>query len=450
MNTNFSRIKVRFAPSPTGFLHVGNIRIALINYLYAKKNDGVFVLRIDDTDLERSTKEYEENIFEDLNWLGLKWDELYKQSDNISRYDQAIEFLKSKGRVYECYETKEELALKRKIQASKGIPPVYDRAALNLTDAEKAALKEKGIKPYFRFKLNQDDVVSWNDLIHKEISIPLNSVSDPVLIKPDGGYAYTFASVVDDIDMKISTIIRGDDHITNTAVQIDIFKAICGYTPEFAHIPLMLALDGQDISKRTKSVFSISAMRKSGIYSQAILNVLATLGTPNSVENDSLEDLISKLNLSKMSLSTIKFSLKDVVALNKKIISEKEFEEVESQIQELNISISKDFWDTCKNNLEALEDLLYWRNVIDGDFCADAKFNENDKNFLKTSYDEISENFDFVTWIETLKKITGRKGKALFHPIRLALTGIEKGPELNKICNLIGIDEVKKRIKSAC
>lgn len=447
MNEHFSREKVRFAPSPTGYLHVGNIRIALINYLFAQKNNGVFVLRIDNTDLERSTKEFEENILSDLKWLGLNWDEFYKQSNNIFRYDQTMEYLKSIGRIYECYETKEELALKRKIEASKGIPPVYDRAALKLTNDEKLELQKKGIKPYWRFKLNESETVLWNDLIHGEISVPLSSISDPILIKPDGGYTYTFASVVDDIDMEISTIIRGDDHITNTAVQIDMFNAIRGYAPDFAHVPLMSSLDGQDVSKRTNSPFSIINMRKSGIYPEAILNVLASIGTPNPVVCDSLQKLVSKLNLSKMSLSAVKFNLEDVKALNKKILSNKSFSDVESDIRNLGIDISEEIWEISKHNLNNVEDIKYFKDMIDGKFLSEAKLTSEDKEFLNKILSLIDADFNYENWISEIKKQTMKKGRSLFHPIRIALTGLDTGPELHSVCDFLGPEEIKNRIK---
>ena len=245
-------VKVRFAPSPTGKLHVGNIRTALVNWLFAKSQglggrDGVFVLRIDDTDLERSTKAYEDGIREDLTWLGMTWDETFKQSDKFKRYEEAAEGLKSKGLLYPCYETAEELERRRKIALSRGKPPVYDRAALALSEAERKALEKEGRKPHWRFKLSGNHV-AWNDLVRGPQSIDTSSVSDPILIREDGSFLYTMPSVVDDVDAKITHIVRGEDHVTNSGAQIEIFHALGGGVPEMAHMPLLIGADGQGLS----------------------------------------------------------------------------------------------------------------------------------------------------------------------------------------------------------
>ncbi|MDR2268123.1 MAG: glutamate--tRNA ligase [Holosporaceae bacterium] len=438
-------VRARFAPSPTGLLHVGNIKIALVNYLFAKKNGGKFILRIDDTDLERSTKEFENELFRDLEWLGIKADELYKQSGNCDRYNSAMDRLKKMGRVYACYETKEELSLKRKIQASSGSSPVYDRAALHLTSEEKEKLEREGMKPHWRFKLDDENCSEWNDLLHGKISIPLNTVSDPILVKPDGSFVYTFASVVDDINMKITHIIRGDDHITNTAVQMDIFRALSEETPYFAHIPLLSSANGEELSKRVGSSLSISSMRDSGMDPNAILNVLATLGTANNVSHrDKMDDLVKRFSFEKMSLSAPKFNLDDVKALTKKIISEKTFVEVKDELQKLNLeNISEEFWDTIKGNLSSIKESIFWYDILFN------KINviKEDENFVKQMLQTLPNPVDFDEWMGNLKEISARKGRDLFHPIRIVLTGLEDGPELRKIVNFLGYERLKERIK---
>ncbi|MDR0678303.1 MAG: glutamate--tRNA ligase [Holosporaceae bacterium] len=437
-------IKVRFAPSPTGLLHVGNIRIAILNYLFTKKNGGKFVLRIDDTDLERSTRESEESILEDLKWIGIQWDEFYRQSANFEKYKVVAEHLKSIGRIYPCYETKEELALKRKIQISGNVPPVYDRASLNLTQQMRKDKESQGILPHWRFKLDDNRTMGWDDLVHNKIAIPLSSISDPILIKPDGSFTYTFASVVDDINVGITHIIRGDDHITNTAAQMNIFEVIAGEFPQFAHIPLMLSLDGQDVSKRSGSSLSIANIRESGVDPWSIWCVLATIGTSHNVNHlDSLEKLTDEFSFQKMSLSSPKFNLEELKLLTKKIISDKSFGEVENDLKKLNIeNISEEFWNTIRGNLPSIKDVIFWHDVLFG------KINpqKEDKNFVSQMLETLKNPVDFNQWIEDLKKISGKKGRDLFHPIRIVLTGLNDGPELSKIVHLMGYNHMRSRM----
>lgn len=292
-------VKVRFAPSPTGKLHVGNIRTALVNWLFAKSLDGVFVLRIDDTDLERSTKENEDGIRADLSWLGMTWDETFKQSEKFERYAQAAEELKAKGLLYPCYETAEELERRKKIALSRGKPPVYDRAALALTDADRKTLEAEGRKPHWRFKLSGGRA-EWNDLVRGQQSIDTSSVSDPVLIREDGSFLYTMPSVVDDIDAKITHVIRGEDHVTNSGAQIEIFLALGAQPPEMAHMPLLIGADGQGLSKRLGSL-SAEQLRNEGYEPMAILSLLAKIGTSDPVESrESLAQLAMEFAFSKM------------------------------------------------------------------------------------------------------------------------------------------------------
>lgn len=436
-------IKVRFAPSPTGKLHVGNARIAMLNYLYAGTAGGSFVLRIDDTDTVRSAKESEELIIEDLKWLGISWDEFYRQSERIALYSKVMEQLKQAGRVYKCFETKDELLLKRKLQMSQGVPPVYDRAALKLTDAEIRAYENEGRQGYWRFKLNQDETVHWKDLVHGDISIPLSSISDPILVRPDGGYMYTFASVADDADIGITHIIRGDDHITNTAAQIDMFRAL-GADPQFGHVPLMTSADGSDVSKRTGSPLSLVNMRNAGAEPMALWDILTTLGTAHNPDyHDAIDDLMKKFSLSNRSLSIVKFNIDEVYSFTKKIISEKSFSEVKNQLSDLGLTqASEEFWNTVKNNIEKISDAADWYSVFFSDIFAE----KQDPVFVQMMLDNLSGNF--AAWISVLKAKSGRKGFDLYHPIRIVLTGKDSGPELSKIFNLLGVDKVKTRIRA--
>lgn len=436
-------IKVRFAPSPTGKLHVGNIRIAILNYLFAKKNGGHFVLRIDDTDEIRSTKESEELIIEDLEWLGIAWDEFYKQSERIELYDKMIERLKNEGRVYQCFETKEELALRRKLQMTHGVPPVYNRAALELTEEQISAYKNEGRQGYWRFKLNQNETVRWNDLVHGEIAIPLNSISDPILVRPGGRYMYTFASVVDDVDIGITHVIRGDDHITNTAAQIDMFRALSGTNPEFGHVPLMTSADGSDVSKRTSSPLSVENMRKDGVEPMAIWDILATLGTsrnPNYM--DTVKSLTEDFSMNDRSLSRVKFNISEVYAFSKKIVAEKTFDDVKARLIGLGLSVDANFWNTIRNNINSIYDAKEWDRI----FFGDVEIVKQDRNFVKLMLDTLCENFD--NWIGAIKEKSGRKGSELYHPIRIVLTSRETGPELKKIFYLLGLDKIRERIEA--
>jgi glutamyl-tRNA synthetase len=444
-------IKVRFAPSPTGFLHIGNVRVAIINYLFAQKNSGSFLLRIDDTDLERSTKESEDLILEDLRWLGIQWDEFVRQSNNFKTYDEGVEYLKSIGRLYACYETKEELQLKRKASALRGETPIYDRSAIALTPDDHQRLIDGGAQPYWRFKLSDSDYIEWDDMIHGRISIQLNSISDPILLKPDGSYVYTLASVVDDINYDVTHIVRGDDHITNTAVQVDLFRAFGKKAPLFAHIPLLFSIDKQDISKRTESSLSIVNMREEGILPSVIFNMMATIGTSGNVTyNTSIEALVKRFSFDKMSLSSPKFDLDNLRFLNRKAIAEKSFDDVRDELVKLQIGdASAAFWDVIKGNINYIRDAVTWYHAIYRDIAVV----EEDEQFLQqmliTLKPENSDEVNFDQWIYDLKQESGRKGRGLLHPIRMILTGIEKGPELKSIVHLMGYERIKSRIENS-
>jgi glutamyl-tRNA synthetase len=327
-------VKVRFAPSPTGKLHVGNIRTALVNWLFAKGQGGTFVLRIDDTDLERSTKENEEGIRRDLTWLGMTWDETFKQSEKFERYRQAAEELKAKGLLYPCYETADELERRKKIALSRGKPPVYDRAALELTDEQRKALEAEGRKPHWRFKLSGGRA-EWNDLVRGQQSIDTSSVSDPVLIREDGSFLYTMPSVVDDVDAKITHVIRGEDHVTNSGAQIEIFLALGAQPPEMAHMPLLIGADGQGLSKRLGSL-SAEQLRNEGYEPLALLSLLSKIGTSDPVEaRESLQQLALEFSFSKMGRAPARFDENELNGLNAQIVHAMSFEMVKPRLEKL-------------------------------------------------------------------------------------------------------------------
>jgi glutamyl-tRNA synthetase len=436
--------RVRFAPSPTGFLHLGNIKIALLNYLFARKNGGVFVLRIDDTDMERSSRESEEAILEDLRWMGLEWDEFYRQSERMTCYEFAVQRLRESGRLYACYETREELASKKNIQAQKGIPPIYDRSSLFLESAEKRRLEELGTPVYWRFKLNDIHLMEWQDLVHGKISIPLSSLSDPILVRTDGSFVYTLTSVVDDIDLGITHVIRGGDHITNTAIQLDILAALGGKNLEFAHVPLMSAPDHQEISKRSGSAFSLRHLRDSGILPEAIFNFLASLGTSHNPSiRDSRNELMDRFSFDDINLASPKLHMEELKLLSKKMLGGKNFDEIKDSLKDRGLEdITCDWWYAVRNNIDSIADLHLWRNIFRGEIDTVAV----DLVFLRQMLDTLEENDDFDAWISKLKQVSGRQGKKLFAPLRLAITGLEHGPELKKIGEIIGYGGLRSRL----
>ena len=322
---------VRFAPSPTGHIHVGNVRTALLNVLLAKKAGGSFLLRIDDTDTARSKKEFETAILEDLAWLGLAHDLFARQSDRFASYEAAAARLKAAARLYPCYETADEIERKRKRQLGRGQSPVYDRAALTLTADEKAAFEAEGRKPHWRFKLNAE-TVAWTDLIRGPATVDLTSVSDPVLIRSDGHFLYTLPSVVDDVELGVTHIIRGEDHVTNTGAQIDLFKALGAAAPDFAHHPLLLAADGGPLSKRLGSL-SIGELREAQLEPMALLSLLAKLGTSDALEpRASLDALVQEFDFAKIGRAPARFDPAELKALNARLLHETPFEAVQDRL----------------------------------------------------------------------------------------------------------------------
>ena len=447
-------VKVRFAPSPTGKLHVGNIRTALVNWLFAKGQDGIFVLRIDDTDLERSTKENEDGIRKDLSWLGLDWDETFKQSDKFDRYTAAAEQLKASGHLYPCYETAEELERRKKIALSRGQPPVYNRAALELTDEQRKALEAEGRRPHWRFKLSGGRA-EWIDLVRGQQSIDTSSVSDPVLIREDGSFLYTMPSVVDDIDAKITHVIRGEDHVTNSGAQIEIFLALGGKPPEMAHMPLLIGADGQGLSKRLGSL-SAEELRNSGFEPIAILSLLAKLGTSDPVEaRDSLQQLAMEFSFSKMGRAPARFDENELNGLNAHVVHAMGFATVQPRLAKLAYGdkATPEFWDAIRKNLVTVPDAALWLAVVYGGGLTGPELSDEDKAFIGEAAKLFPAGEDTLdtwkTWSEAVKAKTGRKGKQLFQPLRRVLTDQEHGPEMDRMLMLIGAEKARDRLIQA-
>ena len=441
-------VKVRFAPSPTGRIHVGNIRTALMNVLFARSQNGQVLLRIDDTDLERSTKAFEDGIKSDLTWLGLSWDETFNQSARFEAYEAAKDKLIAAGLLYPCYETEDELDRKRKIQRAQGKPPVYDRAALELSEDEKAQLEAEGRKPHWRFKLSGGRI-EWNDLVRGDSHIETSSVSDPILIRADGSYLYTLPSVVDDIDAKITHIIRGEDHVTNSAAQIEIFEAVggAGCAPQMGHHPLLVGADGEKLSKRLGSL-SIEGLREEeGMEPMSVLSLLAKIGTSDPVEAKArIDELIADFDLSKLSRTPARFDPAELERLNARLVHEMRYESVQDRLIALKADGGAAFWNTVRPNLTRLKDVLEWQSLVEGPIepvIEDADYAQTAADALPDALDQDS----WASWTGALKDQTGRKGKALFLPLRLALTGQARGPEMADLLPLIGADKARRRLR---
>lgn len=441
---------VRFAPSPTGRLHVGNVRTALINWLFAKGQGGKFLLRIDDTDLERSTKEYEDGIKTDLSWLGLEWDDTFNQAERFAKYDKAVATLKEKGLLYACYETPEELERKRKIALSRGRPPVYDRAALGLTDDEKSRLEAEGRTPHWRFKLSGERV-EWNDLVRGPQSIDTSSVSDPILVRGDGSYLYTLPSVVDDIEYNITHVVRGEDHVTNSGAQIEIFMALGGKAPEMAHTPLLIGADGAGLSKRLGSL-SIGQLREDGYEPIAIASLLGKIGTSDNVEiRESLAQLAEEFSFDKIGRSPARFDEKELNGLNATLTHEMSFDDVRERLAKLDEkAASEEFWLLVRENCERVEDAGRFVAVAFGEI--DPVVDDEDKDFIaaaaKLFPDGDVTSDTWGAWTNALKAETGRKGRGLFMPLRKALTGMQHGPDVGAMLVLMGRDRALARLSA--
>jgi len=430
----------RFAPSPTGFIHVGNLRTALMNYLIAKKAGGTFVLRLDDTDPERSTQEYADGIKEDLTWLGLNWDRTEKQSERLDRYNAAADELRASGRLYECFDTPVELDLKRKKLLNMGKPPVYDRSALELTDAEKNALRKERGAGHWRFKLDQERI-EFKDGILGDLSIDAASVSDPVLIRGDGQFLYTLASVCDDIDYGITYVVRGSDHVTNTATQIQIIQALGGTVPSFAHHSLLTGPQGEALSKRLGTL-ALRDLRAQGIQPMALLSHMARIGTSDPVElRTNMADLVEGFELSHFGAAPTKFDVDDLLPLTAHYNQALAFGEVTEIIKALGVpdEQAEDFWTVTRANITVLDDLKgWWELCRDG---ATPMIDDEDKEFVAQALALLPkggwDSETWGTWTKAVKEATGRKGRGLFMPLRKALTGMEHGPDMSHLLPLL-------------
>ena len=439
-------IKVRFAPSPTGRLHVGNLRTALANYLFARKMGGQFMLRIDDTDAERSTAAFESDIRADLEWMSMGWDCEDRQSSRLARYDEALGRLVKSGRVYACYETQEELSLKRKAQLSAGRPPVYDRAGQKLSAAEKEKFEKEGRRPHWRFLLN-DAEVKWHDMVRGDVAYHMSSLSDPVLMREDGRVIYTMASVVDDVDHGITHILRGEDHVTNSAAQIQLFEALGSTAPIMGHMALLAGADGEGLSKRLGSL-SIGELRSQGIEPVAISSRLARIGTADPVEAQAnMTCIIAGFDISRFSRATAKFDLAELVKINGQIIQDMPFDLVKDQLAALEVGGGSVFWETVRGNITVVREAKTWWDICTGEISPVIEaIDVTDAAAILLPAGPIDASI-WKVWTTAIATETGIKGKDLFMPLRLALTGRDSGPELASLLKIMGRDRILARLK---
>jgi len=431
----------RFAPSPTGFIHVGNLRTALINYLISKKTGGRFILRLDDTDPVRSKPEYADQIKRDLEWLGLFWDSVETQSSRLDRYVEVASNLKKNGKLYEAFETSSELELKRKKQLNMGLPPAYDRSALKYTSDQilKLRIDHPG---YWRFFLEHNRI-DWDDGILGKISIDAGSLSDPVLIRGDGQFLYTLASVVDDTDMGITHVVRGSDHVTNTATQVQIIQALRKSVPSFAHHSLLTGAKKEALSKRMGGL-AIKDLKKAGVEPMVLLSQMARLGTSDPVElRTSVDELVKHFELYRFGSSPTKFDTKELYALNTKYMRLTSLGNISETLSELQVpdNMKEAFWDIAKDNISTRSDLeKWWKLCSEG---AEPVIEQIDSEFVKVAISLLPKQpYDQETWTNWTKDVkdkTGRSGRDLFMPLRKALTGLEHGPDMSKLLPLLKV-----------
>ncbi len=441
-------IKTRFAPSPTGHLHVGNIRTALHNWMFAQKEGGTFLLRLDDTDAERSKEEYVEAIRADLAWLGLTPDEEQRQSTRFDRYEEHLAKLKADERVYPAYETAQELDLKRKIQLGRGKPPIYDRAALDLTAEQIAAFEAEGRRPHWRFKLDHDRPITWNDLIRGEQHFDPALLSDPVIRREDASWLYMLPSAIDDIEMGITHVVRGEDHVANTAVQIQMFHALGAQPPEFAHEALLVGTEGK-LSKRLGSL-GVSSFRETHIEPQAIVALLARIGTSDPVEPISdVQELVPTFDFARFGRAPARFDEEELAQLNQKIVHQLDYADVEDRLPE---GMHAEAWAVIRPNLHDMGDVDQWWRVVTGPISL-PEFSSEDREFLSIAHGKMEDmEASSDLWKDltgALKEATGRKGKPLFMPLRQALTGLDHGPDMNALLPLIGREAALTRLAKA-
>lgn len=441
-------IKTRFAPSPTGHLHVGNIRTALHNWMFAKKQGGEFLLRLDDTDKERSKEEYVTAIRADLAWLGIHPDSEERQSARFDRYEERFAELRAAGRVYPAYETAQELDLKRKVQLGRGKPPTYDRGALDLTEAQIAAFEAEGRKAHWRFKLDHDMPIEWTDLIRGDQHFDPALLSDPVIRREDGSWLYMLPSTIDDMDMGITHVVRGEDHVANTAVQIQMFHAFGASTPEFAHEALLVGTEGK-LSKRLGSL-GVGGFRERNIEPQSIVALLARIGTSDPVEPIAdVMTLVEGFDFTRFGRAPARFDDDELAQLNQKIVHLLEYADVQDRLPD---AMTAEGWAVIRPNLHDMGEVDRWWQVVTGPI-ATAELSDEDGNFVGQACEALeslpwSETI-WKDWTSALKDSTGRKGKPLFMPLRQALTGLEHGPDMGALLPLIGRESALERLKNA-
>lgn len=443
--------KLRFAPSPTGYLHLGNIRTALINWLFARSHKGQFILRLDDTDRQRSEQKYADQIKEDLIWLGFTFDDVVKQSDRLERYGQVTDLLKEKGRLYPCYETPEELELQRKIQISSGKPPLYNRASLALTSEQKEQYQKEGRKPHWRFKMAPGEI-RWTDLIRGDVVFQGELLNDPILIREDGSPVFTLATAVDDVDMGITHIIRGEDHVTNTALQIQIMETLTdkSNTIQFGHLALISGSKGEGLSKREGSL-GIIHLREQGLEPLSISSLLAKLGTSDPITpHIYLNGVLQDFDIEKFGRATPKLDPEDLWQMNIKILQNMPFEDVKGRFEVMGLrDVTPEFWALTQKNITKFHDVKEWWEI----FYGHKTFKESNIKLLEAAEHSLPldpwDETTFKTWMDEVKQETGLKGKDLFKPIRQALTGQDHGPELKDLILLMGRPKVLNRLQTA-
>ncbi len=439
-------VRLRFAPSPTGRLHVGNIITALRNWLFARGQGGAMLLRIDDTDLARSTKAFEEGIEADLRWLGLVWDDKANQSARFPSYDAAADALRAAGLLYACYETEEELERKRRIAQARGLPPVYDRAALALSAKDRAKLEAEGRTPHWRFKLSGVRR-EWDDLVRGPQSIDTASLSDPVLIRADGAYLYTLPSVVDDVEFKITHIVRGEDHVTNTGVQIEIFEALGAPVPRFGHFPLLVGADGESLSKRLGSL-SVGDLREMGFEPIAILSHLAKIGTSDPIEARSdFASLVAEFAFEKIGRAPARYDVEDLKRINAAVLHALPYDAAKPRLAARDADLGPEFWTAVRANLSIFADVDAWVAIVRGPIApviADPAFAEAAAALAPEGPYTLD---SWKTFVDAVKQKTGARGKALFMPLRQALTGLDHGPDMAPLFMLIGPDKARARLR---
>ena len=449
-------MRVRFAPSPTGLIHVGNLRTALFNWLIALDARGDFLLRFDDTDAERSRGAFADAIANDLEWVGIRPAETFRQSERIALYEHAADSLRQAGRLYPCFETAEELERKRQRQRRRGLPPIYDREALSLSDSERESLIASGRKPHWRFLLGDADKpaerVAWEDRFRGAQEVDLATVSDPVLIREDGTFLYTLPSVVDDIDKGVTDIIRGEDHATNTAVQIALFRALGSEPPRFGHHNLLTTAEGEGLSKRTGAQ-SVESLREAGYEAMAVAALATLIGTSAAVEPVAdMAELAGAFAAAKVSRSPARFDVAELDALNGRLLHQTPFAAVADRLEEYGVGGGEAFWLVVRANCSKLADASDWWACVAGPVAtpelgaeADGVLAAAERLLPPEPWDETT----FGAWSVAIKAETGQKGRALFQPLRLALTGLDHGPELAGLLPLIGRSNTLDRLAAA-